>query len=663
MLKGLFKNVPIKITAPILVAVPVLAAVIVISILAFVHGRSAANDLASQNVGQIHSRIEARINGLLSMTQRVNELTVQLVENEQLDIDHLRSWQGTLHENAQLFNEVSGIMYGSSEGEVVWMYRYPEEKYYDFGIKDEQTGTEVMQYSVADSGEIIGDARPLEFDPRERPWYKETVANPKPGWGSPYIWTYGSDEDPKRTLGIPYHAPHLDEEGTLAGVFQTELSLYDLSRFLESLSIGQNGMAFIIDHEGLLLSDSTGTDVADADENRISASKSNNPLLVKAAQAIEGKADGSSDESHKETLVIDGKNYLLEVSPFQHASGLQWMIGTLVPESDFLAEVEAGRRRSMWYGLIAVAAAVGLGVVLAMRMVKPFVGLVDDVRIIGGGELEHQVTIDDTPEFAQLSTEINSMTAGLREGVQMKHALELASEVQTSLLPNDQPELPGLDVYGHSTYCDETGGDYYDFLDVDALGHNRIALALGDVMGHGAAAAMLMATARGVVRSRSRMKGSLGELLTHMNQLLVEDTGGSRFMTMILMVIDVETKSGIWASAGHDPPIIYDPRTDEFTEWEGGGLPLAISEDEEYEEMEFSDVCSGQIFLLATDGLWEGQDKAGEQFGKDRLCDVIRAKKDESAEEIGESCRLALLDFLGECKNHDDVTFVLAKIK
>jgi sigma-B regulation protein RsbU (phosphoserine phosphatase) len=173
---------------------------------------------------------------------------------------------------------------------------------------------------------------------------------------------------------------------------------------------------------------------------------------------------------------------------------------------------------------------------------------------------------------------------------------------------------------------------------------------------------MLMATARGILRSRCQEPGTLGELLTHMNELLVGDTGGHRFMTMLLMTIDSEAGVMRLASAGHDPPWLYDPATDRFVEHDFGGVPLGIAPGETYEERAFPDVRSGQIYLASTDGVWEARNEAREMFGKHRLQAVIRRQATESAAEISESIRSEVKRFQGSSNQDDDITFVVVKV-
>src|SRR5262249_13799120 len=162
-------------------------------------------------------------------------------------------------------------------------------------------------------------------------------------------------------------------------------------------------------------------------------------------------------------------------------------------------------------------------------------------------------------------------------------------------------------------------------------------------------------------RDRSVETGSLAALLGRLNALIHSDLGGVRFMTMYLAMIDGTGKSMRWSTAGHDPAIIYDPANDTFTESEeGGGLPLGIMEGAGgYEEARTDSLAAGQIIFIGTDGIWEMQDVGGQEFGKDRLKDIIRANASQSAKEI-ETKLLAELDkFRGEAPRRDDVTFVI----
>jgi phosphoserine phosphatase RsbU/P len=281
---------------------------------------------------------------------------------------------------------------------------------------------------------------------------------------------------------------------------------------------------------------------------------------------------------------------------------------------------------------------------------------------VGSGDLDAKAAFGGSREFRNLADALNRMIADLRDRLRLRHSLGIAMEVQQRLLPSGPPQVRGLDVAGHSTYCDETGGDYYDFLVLDKATSDAVLVVLGDVMGHGVAAALVMAGVRSVLRDRATAAGDLAELMSRLNRLISADHGGDRFMTMHLSVIDAKTRSMRWVSAGHDPVIVYDPATVAFSEVGEGDLPLGVMDDAEYREQTCAPLQPGQVLFIGTDGVWELPDAKGDQFGKDRLREIIRETAALKADEIAAAVRERLTAFRGDTKSVDDVTFVIVKV-
>jgi sigma-B regulation protein RsbU (phosphoserine phosphatase) len=266
------------------------------------------------------------------------------------------------------------------------------------------------------------------------------------------------------------------------------------------------------------------------------------------------------------------------------------------------------------------------------------------------------------PEFMRLSLAVNSMVEGLRENLQLRQSLSMAAEVQQRLLPSDVPGYPGIDVAGRGYYCDAAGGDYYDFLKVDALPPSCAVIAVGDVSGHGIASAMVMASARAVLRSRCHDAASLPELLAYMNREIVEDSSAGRYMTMLLAAVDGPARLLRWTSAGHRAPLLLDPEAGSFRELQGADVPLGVIADARFHEHAHAGLRAGQLMLLATDGLWEAANSAGEAFGLKRLASVMGANRQRSAADICAAIALALLEFCGTMSQRDDISFVVVKI-
>ena len=245
----------------------------------------------------------------------------------------------------------------------------------------------------------------------------------------------------------------------------------------------------------------------------------------------------------------------------------------------------------------------------------------------------------------------------------MRQSLYLAKEVQQALLPQTDPQISGLDIASTSVYCDETGGDYFDYLASDGLNSGKISIVVGDVSGHGVSSALLMATARAFLRQRSGLPGSISQIVFDVNRQLtrdVEESGG--FMTLFYLVLNAKKHRLSWVRAGHDPGILYDPVADAFEELHGAGVALGVQPDARFEQNEKNNLSAKQIIFLGTDGIWEARNPQGEMFGKDKIYQMIRQNRAASAKEILSICFDRLNRFLESRAPEDDVTMIVIKM-
>ena len=244
-----------------------------------------------------------------------------------------------------------------------------------------------------------------------------------------------------------------------------------------------------------------------------------------------------------------------------------------------------------------------------------------------------------------------------------KSSLAQASAVQQKLMPKCDPRVDGFDIAGRSVWCDETGGDYYDFLYPAANGHKRIGIVVGDVTDHGMPSALLMTTARAFLRERIQTPASeCAAIVSDVNQRLVQDVEElNLFMTMFYGEIDIEEKMIRWVKAGHEPAILYTPATGSHELLAGEGLPLGVMEDAVYKESK-KQINSGQIILIGTDGIKESVDTHGEMFGNERFMDVIRQYADQPAREMLDRVFESLNDFRHPLGPDDDETLVVIKV-
>jgi sigma-B regulation protein RsbU (phosphoserine phosphatase) len=274
------------------------------------------------------------------------------------------------------------------------------------------------------------------------------------------------------------------------------------------------------------------------------------------------------------------------------------------------------------------------------------------------------VQVFSNDEIGYTGDAINEMTKGLIEREKMQQSLNLAKEVQQNLLPKSNLKVNGFDIAGKSVYCDETGGDYYDFIIIDDAAEQKIGVAIGDVCGHGIPSALLMATVRSSLRQRVSLPGSIANIISDVNRQLVQDVEDSgQFMTMFFLALNTESKQLEWVRAGHDPAIIYDPGSDSFNELSGSGIALGVDGGWIYEDNKKTDLAKGQIIFLSTDGVWEVRNKKGEMLGKAPILNLIRQNASSDATQILDAVFNGLDKFIGGVKIDDDITSVVIKMQ
>ncbi|MCJ2165770.1 MULTISPECIES: SpoIIE family protein phosphatase [unclassified Pseudodesulfovibrio] len=281
---------------------------------------------------------------------------------------------------------------------------------------------------------------------------------------------------------------------------------------------------------------------------------------------------------------------------------------------------------------------------------------------VSRGDLSRRVPVTTSDEMGVIAGHTNIMISTLREGMRMREGLLIAQEVQQHFLPRHPPEMPGLDIAGTSLFSDETGGDFYDFIQCEADSCGQLAIAVGDVSGHGIGAALLMTAGRAVIRQNAATPGSATENIRRANKHLTRDIGDTgRFMTLFFMVVDPVNVQATWVNAGHLPPQFYDPETDRFSELKGEDIPLGVEAEWHYHEQIMDLPGPGQILLISTDGLWEEHNPNGEMFGRDRIRAILRNHAKESAQDILKSLCDAVREFSGSGRREDDLTIVVVK--
>ncbi len=251
-----------------------------------------------------------------------------------------------------------------------------------------------------------------------------------------------------------------------------------------------------------------------------------------------------------------------------------------------------------------------------------------------------------------------------KERDRLRHSLELAKEVQQKLLPKNNPRIAGLEVAGKIIYCDETGGDYHDFIELRDNAAEKLGVAVGDVAGHGISSALLMATVRSALRQRLALPGSIAQIITDVNrQLSVDFADSGQFVTLFYLALDPANQILEWVRAGHEPAILYDPTRNSFLELGGTGMALGVDKYCQYEKRRIEGFSSGGIIVIGTDGVWEARNDSGQMFGRTAIKDIIREHSAAGADDIIETIFSQIKKFRNASQPEDDETLVVIKLK
>jgi sigma-B regulation protein RsbU (phosphoserine phosphatase) len=510
---------------------------------------------------------------------------------------------------------------------------------------------------------------PAEYDPRQRAWYLNATDEIR--WSPPQVDVTTGQVILTATKLLRY------PDGSRAGVAAMDVLLTEALHIETLSSIWTTAMRSLLVRP--VLDPETGKT-----ELLIVAQKDYHTRAASWQGSIEPERLTGEDPRQIMQLaqeISSGRSGYLEM-PYHGAASI-WSFAPLeagvafvvivprdvidrLPEKTVTA-IQAFTRDKLLITAGAALGAVLLAVLAALAgsrgFTRPMYELVDAAGRLSRGDFGVRLRTRTGDERDQLIQAFNDMVPKVEDQLRMRESLRLATEVQQNLLPREAPSPPGLDIAGVSLYCDETGGDYYDFLGASSGSTGPVAVIVGDVSGHGAHAALLMASARAALRLRASLPGSPAEIVADVNRQFTEDVGDTgAFMTLFYLAVDGARKEARWVRAGHDPAIYYEPGSGRFQELGGHGAPLGVDEAAVFEEREKARFEAGGVIFVGTDGIWETARPDGRFFGKEALLGLIRTHCHRSARDIIQAVIRELEAYRQGLRPADDITMVVVKI-
>jgi len=510
---------------------------------------------------------------------------------------------------------------------------------------------------------------PRAYDPRQKEWYKRSRKSHGHVWTSPVV-------EPTTKLAVStISTPIRDKEGRFLGVVSMDIPLTNIlhatslkSKWSEDLETymvvrhpredGKEGLLIVAQESyddratrrwrtGIKAEWLAENEPDTLDKLVFAMNESENGFLELPFNKKPSVCAFASNDHM--TILLIAPVQVVQHLPDQVVGGIDSLMDQMRNISFFISGVM----------LIVVGVIAWFG---SQAITRPIIGIAAAAKRIASGDFTVHIPWRNNDERDILIDAFNDMVPKLEEHMLISKDLELAKEVQRLLLPSNEPEFGGYDLSGGISYCDQTGGDYYDFIDMNSRQGKALGVVLGDVSGHGVPAALVMAATRGQLHSLSQVPLEPHARIRTINDLLSEDLDGTgRFITMFYLRLHENSDKVTWVRAGHDPAVWYSPDSDSFDELNGDGIALGVLPEFQYDSYT-AKLAVGDVLVLATDGVWEARNAEGEMFGKQRMLAIIRENAHNDAVTIRRAIMGAVRAFHPDGQEDDIAVVVIRKL-
>lgn len=521
----------------------------------------------------------------------------------------------------------------------------------------------------------------LDYDPRERPWYREALQSVRPG---SHFFTA-----PKMSIhfSAPYNFFTTGEPGITASMaFQGQdgkvrivafdVRLKDIADFSTNLAVSRHGMAVILsDSHSLVIGPPRSRHFRKGAGYRRALLKTPDqlklPVLSAALRAYREEFKGEAERIFD--FESDGARWWASVSPYPIDAVRVAHIVVMVPQADLMGDLKYMRL----YILAIVCAVLLLAVfrifVLTSRYSRPVEALVQDSRRISRGDLEAGGAIP-TPvlEFQRLARAHEEMRSGLRTLMKLEGDVWLARRIQQDTFPRSLPELAGYQITAWSQPAEGAAGDTFDVIGLsrtaDGQSHrisekqaDAAVFLLADAEGHGIGPALAVTQVRAMLRMAVRLGQALPEIIAHMNAQLCEDLREGRFITAWFGKLDAVAHRLTSFSAGQAPLFHYRAADNHCRTLMAQVPPFGITEDIAVKLPDPIAMEPGDLFVVFSDGLIEPADESGRIFGRKRVAEVITACHGMPTDDLLAALRRELRRYTQDTPPEDDQTAVIIK--
>lgn len=389
-----------------------------------------------------------------------------------------------------------------------------------------------------------------------------------------------------------------------------------------------------------------------------------------------GSAIALDGAASRVEFVIAGEHFLgqsFSLDPADPASG-RLVLGTNLDQA--LAPLHRLQRIILLIAAVTCAVAFIACRLIASMIARPIGELVAGTQRIAAGRFDTPVLTGRRDELGELAASFNQMSEGLRERdtlreerVKSERDMAVARKIQRDILPKELPLCPGYDLAAFSLPAEATGGDIYDLValtleppDLSLTSDAPpLVLLLADATGHGIGPALSVTQVRSMLRIGVRLRAGLEAVFSQINRQLCQDLGSGRFVTAFLGLLDPLKHRIDYHSAGQGPLLHFHAATGQFQWLECSMLPLGVAEDAMSDGVKTMTIAPSDLIVLLTDGFYEYQGPNDDQFGRERVAEVVFRCRDLPAREVLNEVLAAIRAFSKNAPQLDDMTALIIR--
>jgi len=672
----------------------IVAAVGLVGYLSYRNGQESVNRLASQVRTEVASRTNQVLEGYFKTPYQITKNNINALKLKQINLEDKEAVEHYFAAQLQVYPMLGEIFVGQPDGTMIYVGRKSD------GSLLASTTIAVPQrafYQLDDLGDRTKFEKFDTFDARTRPWYKAATEKHGQSWSGVY------QSRTIRNLGTAAAELYYDQQGNLVAVFSNFIMLQGISDFLTSLKISPTGQVFVIDQKGLLIATSTGEhsflpNGTDGSLHQIQAIKSQNPLTANAVKYLQEQFGDLKQIRGLQELAfeINGKRQYLLAQPYSDGKGIDWLVVVVVPEADFMEQINQNTQNTLLFSLVALVLVIVLGMLTAKLITAPILRVCQAANRLAEGDLGEQVAPSAIAEINELSNAFNQMSAQLKEAfetledkvrertadlaianqeisilnenlhqdnLRLGAEIDVVRQMQMMILPNaEELEIEGLDIAAYMDAAADVGGDYYEVLNSDGV----VTLGIGDVTGHGLESGILMLMTQTAVRTlKESGENDPVRFLDILNRTLYKNVQRINSEKCLTLSILNYANGQVSISGQHEETIVVRKTgAIERIDTMDLGFPIALDGDiTAFINQVIIELHHGDGVVLYTDGIPEACDIHKNIYGLERMCHVISQHWHLPSEQIKDAIITDVRRHIGEQKVFDDITLLILKRK